>query len=307
VKRGNSQSAFGLKRQSQEKKKTTTTEPSHLPPGRPTCSPPSALSKQKSETSPQGPEIRHGGLPQSEEPGAEQGSPRRGAPRPPRPSRRAPHPHLYPIARIPRPPRTPHSTGGPGRPHRGRAGPGASRRRALQAARPAERSRPLRRGPATAGGGRPPAARPGSARLTCTPPAGRGSRVGRARPGPGPALRRGLSECGARRPGPPSPPSASAPPPLPVRGDPTVPPARDARRGDAGTRADRRAGEESRPAAQRRPPRPTDSKRGRGREARPAGAASTLPGQRDVPRPSPTPFQLPAVLRSPTGVFLGPA
>lgn len=141
----------------------------------------------------------------------------------------------------------------------------------------------------------------------CTPPAGRGSRVGRARPGPGPALRRGLSECGARRPGPPSPPSASAPPPLPVRGDPTVPPARDARRGDAGTRADRRAGEESRPAAQRRPPRPTDSKRGRGREARPAGAASTLPGQRDVPRPSPTPFQLPAVLRSPTGVFLGPA
>lgn len=64
-----------------------------------------------------------------------------------------------------------------------------------------------------------------------------------ARPGPA----SGLSECGARRPGPPSPPSASAPPPLPVRGDPTVPPARDGGRGDAGTRADGRAGEESGP------------------------------------------------------------
>lgn len=50
---------------------------------------------------------------------------------------------------------------------------------------------------------------------------------------PGPAS--GLSECGARRPRPPSPPPGPPPsafgraaPPLPVRADPTVPPARGA-------------------------------------------------------------------------------
>lgn len=224
---------------------------------------------------------------------------------PPRPSRRAPHPHLFPIAAIPRPPRSPHRTaphrtGGPGRPHRGRAGPGGSRRRALQAARPAERSRPLRRGgPATAGGGeRPRAARPGSARLTCTPPAGRGSRVSARARGLGPA-RPCVGASASAAPAAPGP--HRRPPPRRRRHFLCAAIPQFRRRGTpgAGTRGHARTDARGRsrgPAAQRRAPRPTDGGRGRGREGRPAGAASTLPGQRGAPRPSPNRLQPPAVL-----------
>lgn len=205
------------------------------------------VEQAKSETSPQGPLKSSLGFPS---PRSQEHSkvPKRGAG-----GRPGPLPG----------PRTPIS---PDRPSPGRRAPrtapaspagrtGAGRTRSLQ--RRAPRPRAPRSAAGHCGGARRPragatsggSARRGAAHLhsTCWSRSSRRRvrplRSAWARPGPA----SGLSECGARRPGPPSPPSASAPPPLPVRGDPTVPPARDGGRGDAGTRADGRAGEESGP------------------------------------------------------------
>lgn len=257
------------------------------------------VEQAKSETSPQGPLKSSLGFPS---PRSQEHSkvPKRGGRRPPRPSPRAPHPHLS-RSSLPRPPRTPHSTGEPGRPHRGRADPEPPAPRS-QAARPAERSRPLRRGPATAGGGdlgRLGGARRGSPALhllvaiLASARAAAALGLGPARPCVGPQR--------VRRPPPRAPIAAlrlgAAATSCARRSHSSAGAGRRARgRGD--TRGRTRGGGVG-PAAQRRAPWPTDSGRGRGREGRPAGPALTLPGRRGVPGPSLDPVSAPW---SPSGV-----